>query len=106
MSLSQRSLNNVGFPLIRSKIALFFFSNNFIISPNQDLSDCKLLRAAGNGVPFAAMIRESRSHVTFNDTINKMIITRTSDFLAIHGMVFCSERIQERTRNSVGIRQC
>ena len=63
-----------------------FFSNNLIISPTQHLCDCKLLRAAGNGVPFAAMIRDSRSHVTVND--NQQIITRTSDFLVIHGIVF------------------
>ena len=48
-----------------------FFSNNFIISPTQDLCDCKLLPAAGNGVPLAAMIRESRSHVTFIDAMNR-----------------------------------
>ena len=47
------------------------FSNNFIISPTQHLCDCKVLRAAGNGIPFVAMIRESRGHVTFNDTINR-----------------------------------
>ena len=56
--LVQRSLNNVGFPLLRSRIALPFFSDNLIISPTQHLCDCKLLRAAGNGIAFAAMIRE------------------------------------------------
>ena len=44
-----------------------FFSNNLIISPTHDqhLCDCKLLRATGNGIPFAAMITESRCHVTW-----------------------------------------
>ena len=54
MSLFQRSLNNVGFPLLRSKMALPF-SDNLIISQTQYLCDCKLLRAAGNGIPFSAM---------------------------------------------------
>ena len=36
----------------------FRYENNLIISPTQHLCDCKLLRAAGDGVPFAAMIRE------------------------------------------------
>ena len=54
MSLSQRSLSDVGFPLLRSKMAQPF-SDNLIISQTQYLCGCKLLRAAGNGIPFAAM---------------------------------------------------
>ena len=54
MSLSQRSLSDVGFPLLRSKMALPF-SDNLIISQTQYLCDCKLLRAAGNRILFAAM---------------------------------------------------
>ena len=81
-----------------------FFSDNLVISPTQHLCDCKLLRAAGNGIPFAAMIRQWRSHVALKSH-NQQIIARTSDFLVMPWNCFQSERIQKHTRNSVGIDQ-
>ena len=54
MSLSLRSLSDVGFPLLRSKMALPF-SDNLITSQTEYLCDRKVLRAAGNRILFAAM---------------------------------------------------
>ena len=67
-----------------------FFSNNLIISPTQDLCDCKLLRAAGNGIPFAAMIRASRCHVTW-----------TSDM----GLFLSSDGRKEHSTTAVRVNQ-
>ena len=92
MSLSQRSLSDVGFPLLRSKMALPF-SDNLIISQTQYLCDYKHLRAVGNGIPFAAMSQR---------------VARSRDMAKRCGIVFSllSEGTKEQSRTSVRVNEC